>query len=86
MLVERILLKTFSLILIFFALISVPIHACTIFVLTDANRTLFCNNEDYSNPVTRIWFIPSGDGFYGCTYIGFDDGWAQGGIHPIRKY
>lgn len=65
----------------FFTFISLPIHACTIFVLTDANRALFCNNEDYSNPVTRIWFVPAGDRFYGCVYIGFDDGWAQGGLN-----
>ena len=40
--------------------ISVPVHACTIFVLTDTNRALFCNNEDWSNPRTRIWFVPAG--------------------------
>lgn len=71
----------FSLTLVFFAFISVPIQACTIFVLTDAKRALFCNNEDYSNPVTRIWFVPPGDGFYGCVYIGFDNGWVQGGLN-----
>jgi len=74
-------LKTFGLILVFFAFLSVPIHACTIFVLTDTNRTLFCNNEDYSNPLTRMWFVPAGDVFYGFVYIGFDDGWAQGGLN-----
>lgn len=71
----------FSLTLVFFAFISVPIQACTIFVLTDAKRALFCNNEDYSNPITRIWFVPPGDGFYGCVYIGFDNGWVQGGLN-----
>ena len=78
---EKNLLMIFSLTLVFFAFISVPIQACTIFVLTDAKRALFCNNEDYSNPVTRIWFVPPGDGFYGCVYIGFDNGWVQGGLN-----
>ncbi|MVM34920.1 hypothetical protein GO755_33135 [Spirosoma sp. HMF4905] len=55
--------------------------ACTIFVLTDARRTLFFNNEDYSNPATRMWFLPAEKGYYGCAYVGFDDGWAQGGVN-----
>lgn len=78
---KRILLIRFGLTVALITSIPLPIHACTIFVLTDADQTLFCNNEDYSNPVTRIWFVPAGDGFYGCVYIGFDDGWAQGGLN-----
>lgn len=63
------------------ALISLPLPACTIFVLTDANRALFCNNEDWSNPKPRIWFLPAGDGYHGAVYVGFDDGSAQGGLN-----
>jgi len=55
--------------------------ACTIFILTDSERTLFFNNEDFSNPNTRIWFVPSGNGYMGCAYVGFDNGWAQGGVN-----
>ena len=36
--------------------VELPASACTIFVLTDKDRALFCNNEDWSNPNTRIWF------------------------------
>lgn len=60
---------------------SLPAQACTIFVLTDTNRALFCNNEDWSNPKTRIWFAPAGNGYYGGVFVGFDDGWAQGGFN-----
>ena len=56
-------------------------RACTIFVLTGTNHTLFCNNEDWSNPATRIWFVPGGSNYYGCVYVGFDNGWAQGGLN-----
>jgi hypothetical protein len=49
-------------------------------VLTDIQHSLFCNNEDWSNPNTRIWFIP-GETHYGCAYVGFDNGWAQGGLN-----
>jgi len=48
--------------------------ACTVFVLTDAKRVLYCSNEDWSNPKSRIWFVPAGDGYLGCAYVGFDNG------------
>lgn len=57
-----------------------PAEACTIFVLVDEDQTLFCNNEDWSNPKTRIWFLPA-QGHYACVYVGFDNGWAQGGMN-----
>ena len=56
-------------------------YACTIFVLTDGHRVLFCNNEDWTNPNTRIWFVPAGTGYYGCVYVGYNDGWARGGMN-----
>lgn len=55
--------------------------ACTVFVLTDASRTLFFNNEDWSDPESRIWFVPAGEGHMGCAYVGFVNGWAQGGVN-----
>ena len=67
--------------LAFCALLSTQARACTIFVLTETNRALFCNNEDWSNPKTRIWFAPAGPKHYGCVYVGFDDGAAQGGLN-----
>jgi hypothetical protein len=54
--------------------VAVSAQACTIFVLTDTNRVLFCNNEDWANPMTRIWFVPAREGRYGCAFVGFDDG------------
>jgi hypothetical protein len=47
-----------ALVLAGLAFASLPLPACTIIVLTDTNRALFCNNEDWSNPKTRIWFLP----------------------------
>lgn len=60
---------------------ATPGRACTIFVLTDENHTLFCNNEDWFNPATRLWFVPRGADHLGCAYVGFDNGWAQGGCN-----
>ena len=62
-------------------LLSLPVHPCTIFVLTDTNRVLFCNNEDWSNTKTRIWFVPAEGQRHGCVYVGFDDGFPQGGLN-----
>jgi hypothetical protein len=63
------------------ALAASSVHACTIVVLTDGKDILFCNNEDWSSPDTRIWFVPGNDGRHGCAYLGFDDGWGQGGLN-----
>lgn len=59
----------------------IPNYGCTIFILTDSKKTLFFNNEDFSNPVTRIWFLPGGKEYYGVAYVGFDNDWAQGGLN-----
>jgi penicillin V acylase-like amidase (Ntn superfamily) len=63
------------------AFIAPPAKACTIFVLTDSSHALFCNNEDWSDANTRIWFEPAGKGYYGAAYVGFDNGWPQGGVN-----
>jgi hypothetical protein len=62
-------------------MVAVRSSACTIFVLTDTNRTLFCNNEDWEDPNTRIWFVPGSDKHYGGVYVGFDNDYAQGGMN-----
>ena len=67
--------------LVFSGMLPGAIQACTIFVLTDTNRALFCNNEDWSDPNTRIWFVPAQPKRYGHVYVGFDNGWAQGGLN-----
>ena len=67
---------------VFVTCFAVPrADACTIFVLTDTNHAIFCNNEDWSNPKTRIWFVPAGTNYFGCAYVGFDNGFAQGGLN-----
>lgn len=64
-----------------FLLATFQANACTIFVLTDGNNTYFFNNEDNTNPNSRIWFIPAGKDHFGCGYVGYDDGAAQGGVN-----
>ncbi len=59
----------------------VPSNACTVFILTNGKQTFFFNNEDFTNPNSRIWFIPSSKGHSGAAYVGFNDGEPQGGIN-----
>ena len=64
-----------------FAFAGGTARGCTIFVLTDTNSALFCNNEDWSDPKTRIWFVPGIGKHYGAVYVGFDNDYAQGGLN-----
>lgn len=61
--------------------VTITAKACTIFLLTDGARALFFNNEDWSDPKTKIWFIPAGRGHYGAVYVGFENGVGQGGMN-----
>lgn len=67
--------------LLFFSFAFKASMACTVFVLTDGKNTYFFNNEDFTNTKTRIWFVPKGKDHFGCVYVGFDDGEAQGGLN-----
>jgi hypothetical protein len=58
-----------------------PTLACTMAVFTDGESALYINNEDFSNPATRIWFVPAAPDRYARVLLGFDNGWAQGGMN-----
>lgn len=60
---------------------SLSSFACTAFMSTEKDLVLVGNNEDYNNPHTRIWFIPSANGQYGRVYFGYDDWRPQGGMN-----
>jgi hypothetical protein len=78
---RRIFARGLALVLAGFSFIAIAARACTIFVLTDTSHALFCNNEDWSDPKTRIWFLPAGEGYFGAVYVGFENGYAQGGMN-----
>jgi penicillin V acylase-like amidase (Ntn superfamily) len=58
-------------------------EACTSLTATQDDIVLFGNNEDYSNPNTYYWVVPSQNGTYGGVYFGFDDFWPQGGVNEM---
>jgi hypothetical protein len=56
-------------------------ESCTIFSVAYDNTVLFGNNEDFSNPDTHYWVVPSEPGQLGVVYFGFDNLIPQGGIN-----
>jgi len=64
------------------AIVSVPAPvSCTIFTASHGEKVLFGNNEDWINPNTYYWVVPSRGAGYGVVYFGFDNRWPQGGIN-----
>ncbi|UCE05051.1 MAG: acyl-CoA--6-aminopenicillanic acid acyl-transferase, partial [bacterium] len=47
-----------------------PSFACTVFYASDGEMTLAGNNEDYINPLTKVWFEPAENGKYGSVFFG----------------
>ncbi|UCG36831.1 MAG: hypothetical protein JSV64_00675 [Candidatus Bathyarchaeota archaeon] len=45
---------------------------CTIVTIAKNGVVLAGNNEDFTEPRTKIWFIPASKGAYGRVYVGFD--------------
>jgi hypothetical protein len=63
---------------------SVPLspgQSCTVFYASDGELALGGNNEDYWDPFTYVWFLPSEEGEYGRAYFGYEDFLPQGGVN-----
>ena len=58
-----------------------PDQGCTVTYTSDGSMALGGNNEDYLNPLTKVWFIPAEPGRHGGVYFGFDNYVAQGGMN-----
>jgi penicillin V acylase-like amidase (Ntn superfamily) len=56
-------------------------QSCTAFCSAAGGLVLVGNNEDFSNPFTKIWFVPAEKRAYGRVYVGFDDLFPQGGMN-----
>lgn len=63
------------------ALLATPAIPCSAFLVVGSDRVLFGNNEDYLNPNTQVRFVPAKEGRHGVMYLGFDDGFPQGGMN-----
>ena len=71
-------------ILIFLTTLSISsttVFACTMFKITENGKTVVGNNEDWSNPHTRIWFEAGKENEFGVAYVGFSDMNPQGAFN-----
>jgi len=55
-----------------------PDMGCSVIYASDGEVALGGNNEDYTNPFTMAWFLPSEDGNFGRVYFAYD-GFIWGG-------
>lgn len=79
---RAIITSPFLLLIVFLVLTGKNLQACTALYMKAGNKILAGNNEDFSNPETRIWFVPAGEnGTYGRMLFGFNDLSSQGGIN-----
>jgi hypothetical protein len=75
-------LKTASVnLLILTSLINHPASACTIVAISKDKNVFVGNNEDWSDPDSKIWFQSPEKDKYGRVYFGFKNGWTQGGMN-----
>ncbi len=63
------------------ALLCVPVQPCSAFLVRGDGRVLFCNNEDFWYAETRVWFEPPEKSRHGVLYVGYDNGFPQGGLN-----
>ena len=69
------------LITLFFYCYQPDIFSCTVFFAADGIYVLGGNNEDWSDPNTKFWFIPAKNGNNGWIKFGFTGGYPQGGMN-----
>jgi hypothetical protein len=48
-----------------------PSQGCTTVYATDGQQMLGGNNEDSSEPLTKVWFVPAGEDTFGLVLFGY---------------
>lgn len=66
---------------IIFLSVSLNGSACSMFKITKDGKTIVGNNEDYYNPITRVWFQTGEEGQFGVVNFGFSNNFAQGAMN-----
>lgn len=54
---------------------------CTIVTMSRDGRVLIGNNEDWTDPRSKVWFVPASEDGYGRVLFGFENRFIQGGIN-----
>jgi hypothetical protein len=59
---------------------------CTVVYVADGETALGGNNEDFTNSLTKVWFIPGEAGAYGGVFVGYHDLVIQGGMNEAGLF
>ncbi|MFC2161217.1 DUF3471 domain-containing protein [Acidobacteriota bacterium] len=57
------------------------LFSCTVFYYANGKIVLGGNSEDWSDPFSRIWFLPAEEKSHGRVYFGFREGGYMGGMN-----
>jgi hypothetical protein len=66
--------------------LATPAYPCLVFLVSDGKHVFGGNNEDYSDPHTRMWVVPGEKGEHGRVCFGYHDGFTQGGINDAGLF
>jgi len=58
-----------------------PVRSCTILHAAEGDVVLGASNEDWEDPLTRLWIIPGLNGDHGWIKFGFAGGFPQAGMN-----
>jgi tetratricopeptide (TPR) repeat protein len=77
-------MKNFSMVaivLLFNIFLASDMFCCSLIKITARGKTIVGNNEDFSNPDTRIWFEQGNGKQFGAVYVGYNELSPEGGIN-----
>jgi len=74
-------LKITATLAVAFVILQTGLNACSMVKITLNGKTIIGNNEDFSNPDTRIWFEQGSGNKYGAVYVGYNNLFPEGGIN-----
>lgn len=67
-------------------LLASPAFPCLVFCIADGGHVYGGNNEDFTDPRTRMWVVPGEQSQHGRVLFGFANGFAQGGINDAGLF
>ncbi len=73
--------KVILLVLISIIISGINLYSCTIFYVVKDNKIYAGNNEDWKDPLTKMWFYPAENNKHGWIKFGFGSGFPQGGMN-----
>ena len=73
--------RTLTLAVVCLCTLSVTAAACTFFSYAGDGLVLFGNSEDHFDENAVLWYVPATGEEYGCLFLGFSTGFAQGGMN-----